>query len=61
MPTPSYRARTFRNVQESDGTIWFGKTDTSGAKTTLEACEVFRKPVFLVEPYGSILPSDAVQ
>jgi hypothetical protein len=61
LPTVCYRARTFRNVQESDGTIWFGTTDTPGAKTTLEACEVWRKPVFLIEPHRSILPSDAFQ
>ena len=48
-------------MSSSDGTIWFGTTDTSGAKTTLEACELSRKPVFLVEPHRSILPSDAVQ
>jgi Circularly permutated YpsA SLOG family len=61
LPTDSYRARTFHNAQESDGTIWFGTTDSPGAKATLEACEVWRKPVFLVEPHRSILPSDAVQ
>jgi hypothetical protein len=61
LPTKSYRAPTFRNVQECDDTIWSGTTDTPGAKTTLEACEVWRRPVFLVEPHRSILPSDAVQ
>ena len=61
LPTDSYRARTFRNVQEYDGTIWFGRTDTAGAKTTLEACELWREPVVLVEPRRSILPSDAVE
>jgi hypothetical protein len=61
LTTDSHRAKTFRNVQESDGTIWFGTTDTAGAKTTLEACELWRKPVFLVEPYRSILPSDVLQ
>ena len=61
MPTGSYAARTARNVQESDGTIWFGSTDTPGAKTTLEVCELWRKPVMIIEPHRSILPSDAVQ
>ena len=61
LPTKSYCARTFRNVQEFDGTIWFGTSDTPGAKTTLEACELGRKPVFLVEPHRSILPSDVVK
>jgi hypothetical protein len=61
LPTDSYRARTFRNVQESDGTIWFGQTDTPGAKATMEACAVWRKPIFIVEPHRSVLPSDVVQ
>jgi hypothetical protein len=61
LPTDSYPARTFGNVQESHGTIWFGTTDTPGAKATLKACEVWHRPVFLVEPHRSILPSDAVQ
>jgi Circularly permutated YpsA SLOG family len=33
MPTGSYAVRTARNVRESDGTLWFGTTDTPGAKT----------------------------
>jgi hypothetical protein len=61
MPTGSYAARTARNVRESDGTIWFGTTDTPGAKTTLEVCELWHKPVMIIEPHRSILPSDAVQ
>jgi hypothetical protein len=61
MPTGSYAARTARNVRESDGTLWFGTTDTPGAKTTLEVCELWRKPVMIIEPHRSILPSDAVQ
>jgi Circularly permutated YpsA SLOG family len=61
IPTGSYAARTARNVRESDGTIWFGSTDTPGAKTTLEVCELWRKPVMTIEPHRSILPSDVVQ
>jgi hypothetical protein len=60
MPTKSYPARTVRNVQESDGTIWFGTTDTPGAKTTLEACERLHKPVMLITPSEVVLPSDVV-
>ena len=44
MPTKSYPARTVKNVQESDGALWFGTTDTPGAKTTLEARERLRRP-----------------
>jgi hypothetical protein len=61
LPTKSYRARTFRNVQESDGTIWFGSTDSAGAKATLEACELWQKPVLLITPSEVVLPSDVVQ
>jgi hypothetical protein len=32
MPTGDYAARTARNIRESDGTLWFGNTDTPGAK-----------------------------
>jgi hypothetical protein len=41
--------------------LWFGTTDTPSAKTTLEVCELWRKPVMITEPHRSILPSDAVQ
>jgi Circularly permutated YpsA SLOG family len=61
MPTASYPARTVQNVQDSDGTIWFGTTKTPGAKTTLEACERMRRPVMLVTPSEVILPSDVVR
>jgi Circularly permutated YpsA SLOG family len=61
MPTGNYAARTARNVRESDGTLWFGTTDTPGAKTTLEVCELWRKPMMIIEPHRSILPSDVVQ
>jgi Circularly permutated YpsA SLOG family len=60
MPTASYPARTVKNVQNSDGTIWFGTTKTPGAKTTPEACERLRKPVMLVTPSEVVLPSDVV-
>ena len=60
MPTESYAARTARNVRESDGTLWIGTTGTPGAKTTLEVCELWRKPVMLVTPSDIVLPSDVV-
>jgi hypothetical protein len=61
MPTKSYPARTVQNVKDSDGTIWFGTTDTPGAKTTLDACKRLRKPLMLVTPSEVILASDAVE
>jgi hypothetical protein len=56
----SYRARTFKKVQESDATSWFGSTDTPGAKVTLEACELWRKPVMPITPSEVVLASDVV-
>jgi Circularly permutated YpsA SLOG family len=61
MPTKSYPARTVQNVMDSDGTLWFGSTDSPSAKTTLEACERLRKPVMLVTPSEVVLASDVVQ
>jgi Circularly permutated YpsA SLOG family len=61
MPTKSCPARTVKNVQDSDATLWFGSTDSPGAKTTLEACERLHKPVMLVTPSEVILASDVVE
>jgi Circularly permutated YpsA SLOG family len=60
MPTTSYPARTLKNVEDSAGTLWFGTTDTPGAKTTLEACEFTRRPVILMTPSEVVLASDSV-
>jgi Circularly permutated YpsA SLOG family len=60
MPTASYPARTVQNVRDSNGTIWFGTTDTPGAKTTLDACKRLRKPFMLVTPSEVILAFDVV-
>jgi hypothetical protein len=60
MPTKSYAARTVQNFRDSDATIWFGTTDTPGAKTTLEACERLRRPLMLVTPSEVVLASDVV-
>jgi hypothetical protein len=60
MPTKSYPARTVQNVMDSDGTLWFGSTDSPGAKTTLEACARLHKPVMLVTPNEVVLASDVV-
>ena len=38
MPTSEYPLHTIRNVIDSDATLWFGSTDTPGAKTTMGAC-----------------------
>jgi hypothetical protein len=50
-----------KNVQDSDTTLWFGSTDSPGAKTTLEACERLHKLLMLVTPSEVVLASDVVQ
>jgi hypothetical protein len=57
MPTESASARTERNVQEADGTIWFGETTTSGAQATVGSCCKIGKPLMLVYPAAAFEPS----
>jgi hypothetical protein len=57
MPTDSGPARTERNVQESDATLWFGETTTSGAHETIGACRRLGKPCMPVYPAASFEPS----
>jgi hypothetical protein len=37
MPTPDYWARTEQNVRDSEGTLWFGTSDTPGGRATITA------------------------
>jgi len=39
-----YRERTIRNVKDSDGTVWFGRTTSPGAKLTLGTVKREFKP-----------------
>jgi hypothetical protein len=57
MPTDSAKARTERNVQDSDATLWFGETTTSGAHTTVGACRKFGKACMPIDPSASFEPS----
>jgi hypothetical protein len=57
MPTESYAARTEQNVQDSDATLWFGETTTSGAQATVGACQRFGKPCLPVYPGASFEPA----
>ena len=57
MPTDSEPARTEQNVQDSDATLWFGETTTSGAQATVGACHRFGKPCMPVYPGASFEPS----
>jgi hypothetical protein len=58
IPTPDYRMRTEANVRQSEATIWFGRTDTPGAKTTLNAIRGMGRPHMLVVPGRGVRPSD---
>jgi hypothetical protein len=60
MPTENYTARTEQNVQDSDGTLWFGETTTSGAQATVGAGRKFRKPLMLVYPAASVEPAHVI-
>lgn len=57
MPTTVVLARTRRNALESDATVWFGITATSGAHDTVQACREFGKPCMLVSPEAEFEPS----
>jgi hypothetical protein len=60
MPTESATARTERNVESSDATLWFGETMTAGAQATVQACQNFRKPFMPIHPDASFEPSHVV-
>jgi hypothetical protein len=61
MPTASYRERTIQNVRDSDSTIWFGRTTTPGAKTTLQATRLLGKGGLQIYPNGPTRPSHVVR
>jgi len=52
-----YPGRTRANARDSDGTVWFGVADSPGARATLAACKVSRRPVFQVTD-GITRPGD---
>ena len=47
MPTEAYRPRTWRNVKESDGTVWFGTGMSPGFQCTWNAIKTCCKPYIL--------------
>jgi Circularly permutated YpsA SLOG family len=59
MPTSDFRLRTEQNVRDSDATLWFGSTDTPGAKTTLNAVAGMNWPRMIVKP-GDLIRASAV-
>jgi hypothetical protein len=50
----NFRPRTIRNIEDSDGTVWFGLTDTPGALATLQAAIALDKPL-LLNPLPGVL------
>jgi predicted Rossmann-fold nucleotide-binding protein len=59
-PTAGYPARTEANARDSDGTVWFGTTDSSGYKATIRACERHGK-TFLIVTEGVTKPSQIIE
>ncbi len=57
LPSDSERARTEQNIQDSDGTLWFGETTTPGAHATVAASLALGKPYMLVYPGASFAPA----
>jgi hypothetical protein len=49
-----YPPRTRMNVFDSDGTVWFGYTQSSGARLTIRSCHDRGKPV-IVNPTAAEL------
>jgi hypothetical protein len=47
-PIPGFPARTEANVRDSDATVWFGRTDSPGFRTTTDACRKHGKPWFII-------------
>lgn len=57
--SPAYPPRTRANVEDSDGTIWFGNPDSRGGRSTLAACVKAGRP-FLPVRDGMTTPRDVV-
>jgi hypothetical protein len=58
--TDDYTERTRANVRDSDGTIWFGATDSPGGRCTLEACRQNGKPFVVIADTGTSDPPRSV-
>jgi hypothetical protein len=43
----SYKPRTIKNVKDSDGTVWFGFSDSPGGILTIKTCKENNKPYIL--------------
>jgi hypothetical protein len=61
MPTEVLAARTEKNVNDSDATVWFGLTTTPGAQATVGACQTAGKPCMVIYPDASFEPGHVTQ
>ena len=43
--SPTYPPRTKRNVLGSNGTLWFGNTQSPGARLTFRLCHIHNRPI----------------
>src|SRR5262245_59365378 len=59
-PKPGYPARTDANARDSDGTVWFATTESSGYQATAKACRKHRKPLLIVKA-GETRPSHVLE
>jgi Circularly permutated YpsA SLOG family len=59
-PTDCGSYRTELNVHDSDATLWFGETTTSGAHATVAACLTYGKPYMPIYPGAAFEPSHVV-
>lgn len=60
MPSSDSVPRTERNVAQSDATLWFGQTTTTGAQATVGACQRAGKPCLPIYPGASFEPAHVV-
>jgi hypothetical protein len=60
MPTDSVSDQIERNVDKSDGTLWFGSTTSAAAQTTVKACLKEFKPVIPIDPDTKFEPIHVV-
>jgi len=62
LPTITHTAHLFANVRDSDGTIWFGRTDSLMGRAALETCERLGRPCRIVPLDGEpVDPPDVVR
>jgi hypothetical protein len=55
--TESLVAPNEQDLRDSDATVWFGATTTTGAQETVGFCQKFDKPCMLIYPGASFEPS----